>query len=87
MAIFRLAGDYAKNRRKFSKLCMQGLGLISYRSMGLAGLTVTILNFVYGFWNKIQEGYYVVRAPKVFVKKKSRMNSKFFSENAFLGKF
>jgi len=55
--------------------------------MGLAGLTVTILNFVYGFWNKIQEGYYVVRAPKVFVKKKSRMNSKFFSENAFLGKF
>ena len=35
---------------------MQGLDLISYRSMGLPGLTLAILNFVYGFWNKIQEG-------------------------------
>ena len=53
---------------------MVGLDLISYRSMGLPGLTLAILNFVYGFWNKIQEGYYVVRPRKVLVKQKSRIN-------------
>ena len=64
---------------------MQGLDLISYRSMGLPGLNLAILNFVYGFWNKMLEGYCAVTPPKVLVKQKSRMNSKFFSENAFLG--
>jgi len=65
---------WAKNRREFVDLCMQGLDLISNRSMGLPRLYLDFSRLILGFWNKIQERYNVVMPRKVLVNQKLRIN-------------
>lgn len=80
-----LQGESAKKKWKLLKLCMQGLDLVSYRSMGLPGVNLASPGSFLDFWKKVLLRYYVTRPLKVLVKK--NFHSKYFWENAFLWKY